>query len=84
MPNAGGAQGLQALRPYQEAAVREVGLRRLAGPVPLRQHDLALGTVGRALPLHLALQRADLTVLVAAGVLPLQQPEQRLGLELAR
>jgi hypothetical protein len=64
--------------------VREVGLRRLTGPVLLRQHDLAIGTVGRAPLLHVALQRAELAVLVAAGVLLLQQLEQRLGLELRR
>jgi hypothetical protein len=67
-------------RPFSSDRVRGVGQRRLARPVLLRQHDLALRLVGRAPPLHVAMQRTALAVLMAAGVLLLLL-EQRLGLE---
>ena len=71
--------------PLSSGRVREVGLRRLARPVLLRQHDLAIRPVSRAPPLHVAMQRAELAALVAAGVLLLRRRlEQRLGLELWR
>lgn len=58
----------------------------LARPVLLRQHDLAIRRVVIGAPdsIHVAMQRAELAVLVTAGILLLQQLEQRLGLELRR
>jgi len=44
--------------------VREVGLRRLTGPVLLRQYDVAVRPVRRAPSLHAPLQHAQLSLLV--------------------
>jgi len=60
---------------------REVGLRGLAGPVELREHHLLVGPALRAPGLHAALQRAQLPLLVATGVLADEHLEQRLRLE---
>ncbi|MGH9886258.1 MAG: hypothetical protein ACREBE_12060 [bacterium] len=71
-------------RHRQLRRAREVGLRRLAGAVLLRQHDLLLGAMRRSPPPHPALQRTQLAIRVPLRVLRLQQLEQRLGLELGR
>jgi hypothetical protein len=59
----------------------EVGLRRLAGPVPLREHDFALGPLRGPPLLHAPLQCPQLALLVPIWLLDLQQLEQRLGLQ---
>ncbi len=63
---------------------REVGLRRLAGAMQLRQRNQLLGSACSTPLPHASLQRTQLPVLVSLGMLLLQQLEQRLGLELGR
>jgi hypothetical protein len=69
-----------AERDVQVGHVGEVGLRRLAWLVHLRKDDLALGSELRPPRRNLALQRAQLTILIPTGGAIAQQSKQRLAL----